>query len=389
MDPPELPVAQLVRLTGLFGISENRARVALSRMVPAGRPRRTGRGAIGWRGISARQVAAVGQPAGATAPYDGEWWLAVVTTAGSTAEVRGARRRALAYGRLAELREGVWMRPANLAVRLPGSPGADVEMMTARPGGLPEELAHRPVGPGGMVGPRPATCWAARRAATRRARGAGSGFRALGRGAAAPAGGPPAACRARCPSGWPGGRSAPPMTVGRPLPRRRCGSGAGPALVGTSSSWTSNRFHGRARHGPGHRAGPLRAAPRAAGRHRGRGGRGHVAPGRVGLALSRGRSARAGNGLVASRSPTSTTWRLGRGHQTRQGRGGRGWPQGDRVRPGREHRGGHEVPVHDPDGPHRDVARLSAVNGDDPSRSSARAVIPARRAIRSSSAGHT
>ena len=33
MDPPELPVSQLVRLTGLFGISENRARVALSRMV--------------------------------------------------------------------------------------------------------------------------------------------------------------------------------------------------------------------------------------------------------------------------------------------------------------------------------------------------------------------
>ena len=28
MDPPELPVAQLVRLTGLFGINENRARVA-------------------------------------------------------------------------------------------------------------------------------------------------------------------------------------------------------------------------------------------------------------------------------------------------------------------------------------------------------------------------
>ena len=36
MDPPELPVAQLVRLTGLFGISENGARVALSRMVAAG-----------------------------------------------------------------------------------------------------------------------------------------------------------------------------------------------------------------------------------------------------------------------------------------------------------------------------------------------------------------
>ena len=37
MDPPELPVSQLVRLTGLFGISENRARVALSRMVAAAR----------------------------------------------------------------------------------------------------------------------------------------------------------------------------------------------------------------------------------------------------------------------------------------------------------------------------------------------------------------
>jgi len=45
----------------------------------------------------------------------------VVTTTGSTAEVRGARRRALAYARLAELREGVWMRPDNVAVLLPDS----------------------------------------------------------------------------------------------------------------------------------------------------------------------------------------------------------------------------------------------------------------------------
>ena len=57
----------------------------------------------------------------------------MVTTTGSTADVRGARRRALAYARLAELREGVWMRPANVAVRLPDSLDGDVELMTARP----------------------------------------------------------------------------------------------------------------------------------------------------------------------------------------------------------------------------------------------------------------
>ena len=43
-EPAELPVAQLVRLTGLFGISENRARVALSRMVSAGEATTDGAG---------------------------------------------------------------------------------------------------------------------------------------------------------------------------------------------------------------------------------------------------------------------------------------------------------------------------------------------------------
>jgi phenylacetic acid degradation operon negative regulatory protein len=143
MDPPELPVAQLVRLTGLFGISENRARVALSRMVAAGEATAEGSGRYRLAGhLAERQSRQSASRAGATAPYDGAWWLAVVTTAGSTAEVRGARRRALAYGRLAELREGVWMRPANVAVGLPDSLDADVELMTARPAD-PGALAGR------------------------------------------------------------------------------------------------------------------------------------------------------------------------------------------------------------------------------------------------------
>lgn len=134
MDPPELPVSQLVRLTGLFGLSENRARVALSRMVAAGEATSDGAGRYRLAGhLAARQTRQSASRAGTTTDYDGSWWLAVVTTSGSTAEVRGARRRALTYARLAELREGVWMRPANVAVLLPDSLDADVELMTAVP----------------------------------------------------------------------------------------------------------------------------------------------------------------------------------------------------------------------------------------------------------------
>ena len=56
MDPPELPVAQLVRLTTLFGISENRARVALSRMVATGEATTDGSGRYRLAGhLAARQ----------------------------------------------------------------------------------------------------------------------------------------------------------------------------------------------------------------------------------------------------------------------------------------------------------------------------------------------
>jgi phenylacetic acid degradation operon negative regulatory protein len=143
MDPPELPVAQLVRLTGLFGISENRARVALSRMVASGEATSDGTGRYRLSGhLAARQSRQSASRAGTTASYDGEWWLAVVTTTGSSADVRSARRRTLAYRRMAELREGVWMRPANLALQLPDPLDGDMELMTARPGD-PVALTHR------------------------------------------------------------------------------------------------------------------------------------------------------------------------------------------------------------------------------------------------------
>jgi phenylacetic acid degradation operon negative regulatory protein len=134
MDPPELPVAQLVRLTGLFGISENRARVALSRMATAGEVTTDGAGVYGLAGhLVRRQSRQSASRSGLTAPYDGQWWLAVVTTSGSTADVRATRRRALTYARLAELREGVWLRPDNVPVRLGDEQIDDVELMAARP----------------------------------------------------------------------------------------------------------------------------------------------------------------------------------------------------------------------------------------------------------------
>jgi phenylacetic acid degradation operon negative regulatory protein len=141
MEPPELPVAQLVRLTGLFGIGENRARVALSRMVARGEVTTAGNGNYRLAGhLVERQSRQSASRSGRTTSYRGDWVLAVVTRSGSSAEVRTARRRDLAYARLAELREGVWMRPANIEVVLPTASADHVEVMTARPDD-PRQLA--------------------------------------------------------------------------------------------------------------------------------------------------------------------------------------------------------------------------------------------------------
>lgn len=142
-DPPDLPVAHLVRLAALFGISENSARVALSRMVTAGEAATRGDGRYRLAGrLLERRTRQESSRAGSTDAWDGTWHLVVVTTAGSAADVRSRRRSALAFARLAELREGTWLRPDNLPVELPGWLRTDVVRFSGRPED-PRRLAER------------------------------------------------------------------------------------------------------------------------------------------------------------------------------------------------------------------------------------------------------
>lgn len=143
--PPELPVHALVRIVEPFGISGATLRVALTRMVAAGDLRRTGstyrlsdRLLLRQR----RQDAAI-DPAvdPAVRAWDGDWELAVVTATGRGAAERAQLRADLAALRLAELREGVWTRPANLTRSWPDHLAPLVQRWTGRPGTPDTELA--------------------------------------------------------------------------------------------------------------------------------------------------------------------------------------------------------------------------------------------------------
>ncbi len=119
-DPPRLPVALLVSTTELFGISEGTTRTALSRMAAAGEVRaEDGRYEIASPRLLQRRSRQESGRAGTTGPWtpaDG-WIQALVVADGRRpAAERADLRRVLRAARLAELRDGVWLRPANLDV---------------------------------------------------------------------------------------------------------------------------------------------------------------------------------------------------------------------------------------------------------------------------------
>ncbi|MFJ8593893.1 PaaX family transcriptional regulator C-terminal domain-containing protein [Streptomyces sp. NPDC093598] len=140
--PPELPVRELVPLVEGFDVGGSTLRAALSRMVAAGDLRRT---AGGYR-LSDRLLERQRRQDDAVHPrtraWDGDWEMVVITATGRGPAERADLRARLTGLRLAELREGVWLRPANLTRTLPGDLDQVVQRCTARPDRPPGEWAE-------------------------------------------------------------------------------------------------------------------------------------------------------------------------------------------------------------------------------------------------------
>jgi len=145
--PAWATAAELIRLTADFGIREPTLRVALTRMVGAGDLVRS---ADGYR-LSDRLLARQRRQDDALDPkvraWDGTWSTLVITSVGTDAKTRATLRTTLQAKRFGELREGVWMRPANLDLQLTDDLRGRVRVLHARdddPAGLVDALWDLP-----------------------------------------------------------------------------------------------------------------------------------------------------------------------------------------------------------------------------------------------------
>jgi phenylacetic acid degradation operon negative regulatory protein len=124
-DQGRLTVAELVAVASLFGISAGAARTCLWRMVSNGElTGDDGSYALVGRLLERRlRVDEASRIDDVAAPgWDGTWELAIVWLERRSAADRLELRKAALALHLAELREGVWIRPDNLdPQRLPGS----------------------------------------------------------------------------------------------------------------------------------------------------------------------------------------------------------------------------------------------------------------------------
>jgi phenylacetic acid degradation operon negative regulatory protein len=115
---PTLPVAALITAAGVFGISSGATRTCLWRMVANGElTADDGTYSLAGRLVERRElIDDAARPAYVSAdPWDGTWELAIVRSGARPAIERLELRRAATALHLAELREGVWTRPDNLA----------------------------------------------------------------------------------------------------------------------------------------------------------------------------------------------------------------------------------------------------------------------------------
>lgn len=119
--PPALPIRALIRVGALFGIAERATRVALTRMV------KDGDVAVvdGVYRLSNRLLRRQAKQDEISSPQTREWsenWqMAVVTGAARPLAERVALRKSMMAFRMAELREGVWLRPDNLLQKPAGA----------------------------------------------------------------------------------------------------------------------------------------------------------------------------------------------------------------------------------------------------------------------------
>ncbi|MFI8949488.1 PaaX family transcriptional regulator C-terminal domain-containing protein [Streptomyces sp. NPDC053750] len=139
--PPELPVRELVRLVEGFDVGGSTVRAALSRMVAAGDLRRTDTGYRLSERLLERQRRQDEAVRPHTRAWEGDWEMVVITATGRGPAERADLRTRLTALRLAELREGVWLRPANLRRPLPAGLDRVAQDYLARPARPAAELA--------------------------------------------------------------------------------------------------------------------------------------------------------------------------------------------------------------------------------------------------------
>lgn len=106
--------ADIVGVGEYVGVSASTMRVALSRALAAGDLVRTDDGYELSDRLRARQRRQDEGVEDIGSSWDGSWEMAVVVVTGRSVADRAALRDQLTTARLAELREGVWMRPSNL-----------------------------------------------------------------------------------------------------------------------------------------------------------------------------------------------------------------------------------------------------------------------------------
>ncbi|MFE3546730.1 PaaX domain-containing protein, C- domain protein [Nocardia sp. NPDC059177] len=139
-DSPTMTAREICAATTAIGYPEPTVRVAVSRMVAAGDLVREQRAYTLVPALRARRGELV---APITRPWSGDWDQVVVTATGRPAADRAALRAALLSLRMAELREGVWMRPANLDRPWPAGFDDAVHRLRTHPVDDPVRLTGR------------------------------------------------------------------------------------------------------------------------------------------------------------------------------------------------------------------------------------------------------